>query len=68
MVFGSICGLFLKDFSCFFHCLFETVFLMVFIDFLNRSLNRVNSEIIEFSLALIGYLALGTFRRQSIFR
>ena len=68
MVFGFILGLFLDDFSCFFHCLFEAVFLMNFYSFLDRSLNCVNPKIIDFSLVLIGYFALGTFRRRSIFR
>ena len=68
MVFGSIWDLFLDDFSCFFHCLFEAVFLMIFYSFLDRSLNCVNPEIIEISLVLIGYFALGTIRRRSTFR
>ena len=41
---------------------------MFFSSFLDRSLNCVNPEIIEFSLVLIGYFALGTFRRRSLFR
>ena len=67
MDFGSILRLFFHDFSCFFHCLFEAVFLMNFNSFLDRYLNCANPEIIEISLALIGYFALGTFRRRSIF-
>ncbi len=68
MDFGSILSLFFHDFSCFFHCLFEAVFLMIFNSFLDRSLNCVNPEIIEISLVLISYFALGTFRRRSLFR
>ena len=67
MDFGSILSLFFNEFSCFFHCLFEAVFLMNFNSFLDRSLNCVNPKIIDFSLVLIGYSALGTFRRRSLF-
>ena len=59
---------FFNDFSCFCHCLFEAVFLMMFYSFLDRSLNCVNLKIIDCSLVLIGYVALATFRRRSIFR
>ena len=68
MLFGSILGLFFDDFSCFFHCLFEAVFLMIFYSFLGRSLNWANPKNLDFSLVFIGYFALGTFRRRSIFR
>ena len=68
MVFGSILAPFIDDFSCFFHCLFETVFLMSFYSFLGRSLNWANPKNLDFSLVFIGYFALGTFRRRSIFR
>ena len=56
-----------NDFSCFCRYLFEAVFLMNFYSFLDRSLNCVNPKIIEISLVLIHYFALGTFRRRSIF-
>ena len=68
MVFCSILSLFLDDVSCFFHCLFEAVFLMICYSFLGRSLNWANPKIIDLSLALICYFALGTFRRRSIVR
>ena len=68
MDFDSILDCFFNDFSCFFHYLFEAVFLMIFYSFLGRSLNCGNPKIIDFSLVLIGYFALGTFRRRSIFR
>ena len=48
MVFGSILGVFLIDFSCFVHCCLEGVFLMFFISFLDRSLNFANPKIIDF--------------------
>ena len=67
-VFGSILAPFFNGFSCLFHCLFEVVFLMICFSFLDRSLNCANPKIIDFSLVLIGYFALGTFRRRSIFR
>ncbi len=67
MVFSLILALVLDGFSCFFHCLFEAVFLMIFLSFLDRSLNSANPQIIEFSLVLLGYFALGTFRRRSNF-
>ena len=66
MDFDSILDRFFNDFSCFFHYLFEVVFLMIFYSFLDRSLNCVNPKIIEISLVLIHYFALGTFGRQSI--
>ena len=68
MVFGSILVPFFDDFSCFVHCLFEAVFLMFFYSFLGRSLNWANPKNLDFSLVFIGYFALGTFRRRSIFR
>ena len=68
MLFGSILDPFVDDVSCFFHCLFETVFLMFFYSFLGRSLNRANPKNLDLSLVFIGYFALGTFRRRSIFR
>ena len=68
MVFGSILGVFLIDFSCFFHCCLEVVFLMFFISFLDRSLNFANPKIIDFSLVLIHYFAVGTSNRRSSFR
>ena len=68
MDFDSILDRFFNDFSCFFHYLFEAVFLMIFYSFLDRSLNCVNPKIIEISLVLIHYFALGTFRRRPIFR
>ena len=68
MVFGFILGLFWDDFSCFFHCLFEAVVLMIFYSFLGRSLNWANPKNLDLSLVSIGYFALGTFRRRSIFR
>ena len=66
MVLGSILAPFLDDFSCFFHGLFEAVFLMFFFSFLDRSLNSANPKIIEFSLVLLGYFALGTFHSGPI--
>ena len=66
--FSTIFGLFFNDFSCFVRCLFEVVFLMIFYGIFDRSLNCVNPEIIEISLVFIGYFALGTFCRRSIFR
>ena len=68
MVFGSIWGLFFNDFSCFVRRLFEVVFLMIVYGIVDRSLNCVNLEIIEIPLVFIGYFALGTFCRRSIFR
>ena len=68
MDFDSILNSFFNDFSCFFHYLFEAVFLMIFYSFLDRSLNCVNPKIIEISLVLIHYFALGTSNRRSIFR
>ena len=61
MVFGSILGLFLDDFSCFFNCLFEVVFLMIFYIVLGRSSNCTNPKIIDFSLAFHCFWALGIF-------
>ena len=68
MVLGLILAPFFNDFLCFVYCLFEVVFLMFFYSFLGRSLNCANPKIIDFSLVLIGYFALGTFRRRSTFR
>ena len=68
MLFGLILGQFVDEFSCFFHCLFEAVFLMILYSFLGRSLNWANPKNLDFSLVFIGYFALGTFRRRSIFR
>jgi len=66
--FSTIFGLFFNDFSCFVRCLFEVVFLMIFYGIFDRSLDCVNLKIIEISLVFIGYFALGTFCRRSIFR
>jgi len=66
--FSTIFGLFFNDFSCFVRCFFEVVFLMIFYGIFDRSLNCVNPKIIEISLVFIGYFALGTFCRRSIFR
>ena len=68
MVFGSILGGFLIDCSCFFHCRFEAFLKMFFIRFLDRSLNFANPKIIDFSLVLIHYFAVGTSNRRSNFR
>ena len=67
MVFGSILAQLFDDFSCLFHCIFETGFLMIFYSFFDRALNCANPKIIDLSLVLICYFALGTFRRRSIF-
>ena len=67
MVFGSILSPFVNELSGFVHCLFEAVVLMIFKSFLDRYLNCVNPEIIEFSFVLICYFALGTFRKRSLF-
>ena len=39
----------------------------MFYSFLDRSSNFANPKNIEISLVLLGYFALGTFRRRSIF-
>ena len=67
MVFGSILASFLDEFSCFFHGLFEAVFLMICLRFLDRSQTSANPKIIEISMVLLAYFALGTFHRRSIF-
>ena len=67
MLFGSILAPFFNVFYCFFHCLFETVLWTCFFSFLDRSLNCANPKIIEKSLVLIHYFALGAFRRRPVF-
>ena len=51
----------------FFRCWFEIVFLWFVHCFSNWFLNCTNLKIIENSLVLIHYFALGTFRRRWIF-
>ena len=68
MCFCSLFGHLFDDFSMFFASLFRDHLLMIFLFFPNRFLNRANPKIIEISLVLIGYSALGTFRKRSIFQ
>ena len=68
MVFGSIFDHFFDDFSMFFASLFRDHFFIIFLLFPNRFLNRANPKIIEIPSVLIGYNALDTFRKRSIFR
>ena len=63
MIFGSIFGHFFNDFSMFFASLFRGIFFTIFLFFSNWILSRANPKIIEISLVLIGYSALGTFRK-----
>ena len=62
-------GVFQSCFDSFWLCfgMIVHVFFMFFFSFLDRSLNSANPKIIEMSSALLGYFALGTFSRRSIF-
>ena len=67
MIFGFILGLHvLMSFHVFFFA-FSRLFFGCCFSFLDRSLNYANPKIIEISLVLLGYFALDTFRRRSIF-
>ena len=67
MFFGLILGSCFDDLFYVFVIAFSRQFLlMIFYSFLGRSLNCANLKIIEISLVLIHYFALGTFGRQSI--